>query len=125
MLRPYLICALLAVVVTLSGCATQSLRMDVAPGTDLQEFRTFYVRKLPADGRGVERLISEQLNTMGYSSTYGVSMASPHPVDIVVTYEDHWMWDITMYMLQLDIAFRPFEKPRTLGSSSRISAIVV
>jgi len=61
---------------------------------------------LPADHRGVERLIADRLNVMGYQATSGESATVPDDVDAAVTYQDKWMWDITMYMLQLDVQVR-------------------
>jgi hypothetical protein len=87
-----------------SGCATaESVR---APGVDLSSLKTFYVQKLPADGRGIERLISDRLGLMGFKSSYGESDSPPKPVDAIITYQDKWMWDITMYMIQLDVQVR-------------------
>lgn len=77
-----------------------------APGADLAHLKTFYVQKLPADGRGIERMISDRLNMMGYTSTYGVADYPSTPVDAIITYQDKWMWDITMYMIQLDVQVR-------------------
>jgi hypothetical protein len=40
---------------------------------------------------------------MGYESTCGPAQKDENPPDIVMTYEDRWMWDITMYLLNLRI----------------------
>ena len=69
-----------------------------------------YVKKLPADNRGVEFLIAEKLRTKGVAATAGDGAVVPGGVDAVVTYVDRWMWDITMYMLELTITIRD---PRT------------
>jgi hypothetical protein len=88
-------------VLALSACATTNSAR--APDVDLHKLKTFYVARLPADERGVEKLIATRLTTMGYQCTSGDSQTSPTPVDAVVTYQDRWMWDITMYMIKLDI----------------------
>ena len=90
----------------LNGCANQELIADVDPATDLSTLNTFYVARLPTDERGVEQLIADELNAMGKTATAGASQASPQPVDAVVTYEDSWMWDITMYMIELTVYFQ-------------------
>jgi hypothetical protein len=87
-----------------AGCATADSMK--APGVDLSHLKTFYVQKLPADGRGIERLISDRLKMMGFESSYGESDTPPTPVDAIITYQDRWMWDITMYMIQLDVQVR-------------------
>lgn len=88
----------------MSGCA--SVSSEIAPGASLAGIETVYVQKLPADERGIERVIADQMNLLGYKSSYGESEQPPGPVDAVLTYQDKWMWDITMYMLRLDIQVR-------------------
>ena len=116
---------LLAVFVGLwSGCVTQ-LKSDVVPGTDLKALKKIFVVKLPADQRGVERLIADRLNVMGYQATAGEKSAVPDDVQAVVTYQDKWMWDITMYMIELNVQVR---QPKTdiamaTGHSLRTSLV--
>ncbi len=93
-----------ALCVCLSGCATSGAQK--APGADLSKLKTFYVAKLPADERGIERLVAARLTQMGFEATSG---AEPKPVqaaDALVTYQDRWMWDITMYMIRLNVQIR-------------------
>jgi hypothetical protein len=97
-----------------AGCATKEVMK--APGADVSSLRAFYVQKLPADGRGIEKVISDQLSAMGYSSSYGVPDSPPTRVDAVVTYQDRWMWDITMYMIQLDMQIRDPDSRVVLAS---------
>jgi hypothetical protein len=108
----------------LSGCVTR-LDATITPGTKLDQVNTFYVVHLPADGRGVERLIADRLNTMGKKATFGEKSEAPAGVDAVVTYQDKWMWDITMYMIELNIQLR---QPKTemaiaTGHSLRTSLV--
>ena len=63
-----------------------------------------YVTKNVADGRGVDLLIANKLQSMGYSVTKGLSTTSD--ADALVTYVDKWMWDMKMYMLELTITIR-------------------
>lgn len=89
----------------LSGCAVNRATGSVDPSADLSSLKTMYVKKLPADNRGVEFLIAEKLRTRGVAATAGDG-AVPGGVDAVVTYVDRWMWDITMYMLELTVTIR-------------------
>lgn len=90
----------------LGGCATTSLESETMPGVDLTTLKTFYVRKLPKDERGIDRIISDRLIEMGKISNSGSNLVPAQPVDAIITYQDKWMWDITMYMLQLSIQIR-------------------
>lgn len=100
----------------MTGCSSSSLVSETMPGANLGALNTFYVRKLPQDERGVERLISERLVKMGKRSTYGDASRPSHTVDAIVTYQDHWMWDITMYMLELAVQIRDPETDVELAS---------
>ena len=70
------------------------------PGADLSPLKTVYVQKLAVDERGIDQLIANQLTRMGFAVTK--SVIDP-PADAIVTYQDRWMWDITMYMIKLDV----------------------
>lgn len=105
-MKKYLASFLLIVAVGLmSGCVTQ-LKSDVIPGTDLAGIKQFYVVHLPADERGVDGLIVDRLKAMGYKAIRIEQRDVPNDAEAVVTYQDKWMWDITMYMIQLDIQIR-------------------
>jgi hypothetical protein len=97
---------LFAIVALLSGCATAQLHSDIATGTDLQTLKKIYVVRLPKDERGVEKLIAEHLNALGKEATSGEKADAPASVDAIVTYQDKWMWDITMYMIELNVQVR-------------------
>ncbi len=105
---------LIPAAILLSSCA--SISTTKAPSASLTNLNTFYVQKLPADERGIERVISDQLNLLGYKSTYGKLATPSNPVDAIVTYRDKWMWDLTMYMLQLNLEIRDGKDMRLLAS---------
>jgi hypothetical protein len=109
----WLLCSAFAVLLT--GCA--NLQSARSPGTDLSGLHTMYVVKSPPDDRGIEKLISDRLNIMGYQSSYGSSDTSPQPVDAVITYEDKWWWDITMYMIELRVQLRDGSSRSILASA--------
>ena len=92
------------------GCVTTSLTSDVDPQADLSALESFLVLKLPADNRGIEDLIAAELNRRGRSAVAADSRPDRIDADAVITYQDKWMWDITMYMLELNVEIRD---PRT------------
>jgi hypothetical protein len=85
----------------LGACAT--LESAKAPDANLTGLKSFYVTRVPEDERGIEKMIAARLSTMGYLATSGDAPQPPERVDAVVTYQDRWMWDITMYMIKLDV----------------------
>lgn len=99
--------ALVAVVLSLtSGCAVNKMSSKLMPGADLSKVRTIYVEKVEADGRGIDKLIVANLEKRGYTASSGPKQTPPDSADALLTYDDKWMWDITMYMLQLQITLR-------------------
>jgi hypothetical protein len=90
--------------ILLSACATSNSAR--APDVDLNRFKTFYVTRLSSDERGIEKLIASRLTAMGYESSSGDAPTPPSPVDAIVTYQDRWVWDLTTYMIRLNIQIR-------------------
>jgi len=97
---------LLGILWLLSGCAVNRATASLTPGSDLSGFKHYYVVTQPNDKNGVDKLIKDRLNKMGYAATVGPEQSLPYKADAIVTYTDKWMWDITMYMLELTITLR-------------------
>jgi len=90
-----------------SGCAVNRATANVSSDANLSQFKSFYVVRTQADQRDVDKMIAESLQKRGYQVASGPQPASrPAGVDAVVTYADRWMWDMTMYMVELTIQFR-------------------
>lgn len=105
LLKKWLALGLIAIVMLFnSGCAINRATATLDPTANLREVKTIYVTRFLSDDRGVNLLISERLKSMGYNVDTGVD--TPTNVDVVVTYKDKWMWDITMYMLELTVIIR-------------------
>jgi len=108
---------LLIVIFLISGCVNR-FSANWAPSASLTNTTSFYVIKLGPDGRGINKLISDKLVYMGHKSTTGLGVDIQSNVDIVVDYADKWMWDLTMYMLELTITFRDPKTDVPLGSGN-------
>jgi hypothetical protein len=115
--------ALLAgALVSASGCAINRATASLTPGTDLEQIKSFYVVQSKSDSRGISTLIQQNLTKRGYTVTTGPAGA-PYKADAAVTYVDKWVWDITMYLLELTITFRnpTNEFPLAVGNSLHTS----
>ncbi len=88
-----------------AGCANRAVA-TVTPGSDVAAAKSFYVVKLAADQRGIQNVIRDGLAKRGYTARVGFDETPPSGVDVVVTYVDRWMWDMTMYMIELTVTFR-------------------
>ena len=97
--------AILGLVASLTtGCAVNRATSNVDPSTNLSALKTMYVKKNPNDD-GNNVLIADKLRSKGVIVTTGTE-APPSSIDAVVTYVDKWMWDITMYMIELTVTIR-------------------
>jgi hypothetical protein len=105
-----------------TGCANRATA-TLTPGADLSKIKTAYVVKQPKDGKGIDALIATNLEKRGYAVTKGPELATPYPADVAVTYVDKWMWDITMYLLELTINVRDANSgfPMAVGNSFHTS----
>lgn len=107
----------LAIVVTMmTGCAVNRATATVDPSADLGSIRTMHVTPEQSDGRAINVLVADKLRSRGYIVTTGPEM--PTGVDAVVTYIDKWMWDITMYMLELTVTIRDPKNGYPLASGN-------
>lgn len=96
---------LLAVFVSASGCSS-SFSTKVTPGVNIKDYKTFYVENHAADKRSLDVVIRDEMRRLGLAATAGPPANRPPNVEALVTYEDRWMWDITMYMMSLQIDIR-------------------
>jgi hypothetical protein len=113
--------AVAAVVVMTSGCAVNRATALVDATADIDKVKTVHVKKLAADGRGINVIIADKLRKRGLTVTTGPT--GPEGIDAVVTYADKWMWDITMYMLELTVTIRDpkTDYPLATGNSYHTS----
>lgn len=108
---------------SLTGCAINKTSASLSPGADLSKVKTAYVVKQPKDNHGIDDLIKANLEKRGYAVTKGPESTSPYNADVAVTYIDKWMWDITMYMIELTVNVRDPKTgfPMAVGNSMHTS----
>lgn len=104
----------------MTGCAVNQATASLSPGTDLATIKTAYVVKHDKDNHKVNELIKAKLESKGYVVTTGPELPTPYKADMSVTYIDKWMWDITMYMLELTVNFRDPKSNFPLASGNSL-----
>ena len=109
---------IIGVSISLAGCAVNRATGTFDPGKDIVEADVFYVERFSPDNRDLHKLIADNLSTRGYTVTFGEEGGAPDNATVVVTYVDKWMWDITMYLIELTITFREPETGAALGSGN-------
>jgi hypothetical protein len=90
----------------MTGCAVNRASANLMPGTDMSAIKTVYVIKQPKDNHGINDIIKTKLESKGYVVTTGPERPTPYDADASVTYIDKWMWDITVYLLELTVSVR-------------------
>jgi hypothetical protein len=96
-------CVVVASLVT-SGCAVNRANANVDPGANLAAIKRVHVIHVAEDDRRIDELIAQRMTQLGFIATTGDTKRKD--VDANMTYIDRWMWDITMYMLELTIVVR-------------------
>jgi hypothetical protein len=109
------------IVLLLTGCASNRVTADRQPSFDHRSIKSLYVLKHNRDSHGINLLIAEKLKKMGYIVSTGFEI--PSNVDANVTYRDRWMWDITLYMIELTVTVREKDSdfPLSNGNSFHTS----
>ena len=107
--------AVLCVAAAFSGCAINREGASVSPDVDIARLKTYYVVRFAPDDRGIQEIIAAALRNRGLEATSGSEGKAPKDAQVIVTYQDKWMWDISMYMLELKIYFREPETGRLLA----------
>lgn len=109
----------------LLGCASRihSLDSRITPNINLHAYKTFYVVQHAKDTRHLDKIIRDQMRGIGLKAESGPAGSKPPGMDVIVTYEDRWTWDVTMYLLSLSIDLRDSRNDLLLatGKSYRFS----
>ena len=107
---------LLVAMLMLSGCAINRATATLDPTADLTRIKSMHVTKDESDTENINLIIAKKLEGMGYRVTTGLNKSTD--VDALVTYKDKWMWDITLYMLELTITLRDPKSDFQLASGN-------
>jgi hypothetical protein len=113
----------LAVLLFATGCINRATA-TLSPGADLTKIKTFYVVHQPKDTHGVHNLIRDKLVKDGFTATAGPELPqASYQADSVITYVDRWVWDITLYLLELTVTLRDTANnfPLAVGNSFHTS----
>jgi hypothetical protein len=104
-----------------AGCINRATA-TLAPGANITGMKSFYVVHQPRDNDHLNQVISDNLSFRGFHSTAGPELPS-YKTDAVITYVDKWMWDITLYLLELTVTVRESagSQPLAIGNSYHTS----
>jgi len=105
--------ALIIAISALSGCAVNRSTATIDPSANMGSIKTIHIKKFGPDKHSLDVLIADKARSMGLTTTTGDTTAAN--ADAVITYVDKWMWDITMYMIELTIQVRDPKTDFTLA----------
>jgi hypothetical protein len=89
-----------------SACVTNREYARFDPDSDIQPSDVFYVEQQTDDRRRLGLLIADNLSTRGFMASAGPADSVPDGATVLVTYEDRWTWDITMFLIEMTITLR-------------------
>lgn len=93
----------MALSLLLSGCAVNSSTSNVTPGVSLADYESFHIVR-PAETRNdLDILLRDGLVERGMSATIGTESDVPDETQVLVRYSERWVWDITTYLLNLNL----------------------
>lgn len=84
-----------------TGCAVNRATATADPSLRWDAIKALHVKKLEGEDGSVRKLLVDKFRSSGFTVT-----TDPDPAgqpDAFVTYRDRWMWDITMYLLELTV----------------------
>jgi hypothetical protein len=88
----------------LAGCAVNRATANADEALSWARVKMLHVKQLEGEDGSTKKLIAEKFRASGFIVT-----ADPEPMgqpDAIVSYVDRWMWDITMYMIELTVTLR-------------------
>jgi hypothetical protein len=98
---------LAAAFAVLSGCYYQYTNSRMLPNTKISADKRYYVVRHANDPRQIDLTLANEMRAMGlHHVSSGLEADMPSGTEVVVLYEDRWMWDMTNYLLMLKVQFR-------------------
>ena len=106
---------LLLPLILLGGCS--SLTSHTEPKVNLAAYRHIFVEHVLADGNGVDQIIARQLRARGYDAASGPLTMMPETTEVIVRYDDHWTYDFSNYMIDLNLIVQAANTDKRLATA--------
>lgn len=111
------------VLITLSGCSHNSVKVVPYSTINMNSENVFYVIVDSKNQRNLDKLIIATLIKQGYKASSGKKENIPNEATVLITYEDKWMWDMRSFLSTFNVKFRNHldEYPIIVGEALRAS----
>ena len=96
--------AVVLLLLQIAGCGGRT-SVTSAKNDSGNQYKTAYIVRNDQSTRNIDMMIARTLMKRGIETSIGPRDQQPMNIDFVVTYSDRWKWDITMYLLSLNIEF--------------------
>lgn len=96
----------LLAILLLAGCVSTGFDAMPVPESYRTTETLYFVENHGKDKRRIDVTIAEELRTRGLRARSGEPGGRPENLDVLVTYEDRWQWDMSNYLIFLRIDFR-------------------
>jgi hypothetical protein len=107
----------LGVIAALATGCSAIVAGEIVPGADVRARSVVLVVPHARDERDIGSMVAEGLRARGFEASVGAPMAEPGSrTRMIVRYEDHWQWDMSMYLIVLRIDFRDPKTDELLAS---------
>ena len=94
--------ALLVICLALASCAID-VGGYITPDSNLNKQANYYIFHSTRDERGLHELLRKNMEMRGYNVSSGSEDDLQENIDYVLRYGGQWQWDVTWYLLNLDI----------------------
>ncbi|WHI52761.1 hypothetical protein P3339_08360 [Microbulbifer sp. MLAF003] len=111
----YKIFIVAALFLSIAGCSS-TMGGYIVPGESIDRNLVYKVEKNTTDERGLDEIISLQLKKKGLK-VFAESSDTSKDYDVKIVYGGQWQWDVTWYLLNVDIRFYEKESSLLLASA--------
>lgn len=111
----YKIFIIVALFLSIAGCSS-TIGGYIVPGESIDRNLVYKIEKNKTDERGLSEIILRQLKKKGLK-VFIESSDTSKDYDVKIVYGGQWQWDMTWYLLNVDIRFYEKEPSLLLASA--------
>jgi predicted CopG family antitoxin len=111
----YKIFIIVALFLSIAGCSS-TIGGYIVPGESIDRNLVYKIEKNKTDERGLSEIILRQLKKKGLK-VFIESSDTSKDYDVKIIYGGQWQWDMTWYLLNVDIRFYEKEPSLLLASA--------
>ena len=116
---------IIVLIILLSACATVDVGSYITPGTTLDVEDQYYIIFSGRDEQSLHQLLKTEIELRGYDVTSGFEDRIPEGTDYLIRYGGQWQWDVTWYLLNMDVKiYKPEPQLMVASAHSQRTSLV-